>query len=149
VHEENRIASIITGTCTGKSGVWIAARILGNLGIPAVQADLASITYTVQDLTTQKQIGTGTLTVANVMYNSLVQSDARWTVDSQWAPNASDRQWGYNFAATIPAADFAGLWVIDYANRVTPDTVQITVTFVPVVGEQFQQVWQPRLIPTY
>jgi hypothetical protein len=143
------IAAIITGTATGQSGVWLAARILGNLGAPIVQADIASISYTVMDLTTATQIASGTFTVANVVYNSLQQTDARWSVDSQYSPNPIDRSWGYNFAATVPAADFASLFDTDFMDTVRSHRVQITVTFVPVVGEQFRQAWQFNPIPSW
>jgi hypothetical protein len=112
--------------------------------LPITQADISSISYTVQDLAMQTQLGTGTFVVSSSVYNSLQQNDARWTVDSQYAPNPQDRRWGYNFAAVVPAADMAigAVQTVDFQNTVLPHKVQITVLFTPTAGEVFRQVWQ-------
>lgn len=67
----------------------------------------------------------GSLTVASVVFNTLVQNDPRWDIDSQYSPGA-DNQWGYNFLFTLPASALA-----------KPDKYQLDVRFVPVSGEPF------------
>lgn len=64
-----------------------------NVLTAAVQADFSAITYAVYSGETS--IGTGTLTVSSVIYNSL-QTGSIWTVDST----------GFNFKATLAASLF-------------------------------------------
>jgi hypothetical protein len=129
--------------------VALLARILGNAGNPITQSDITSIAWTARDLNTGVTISTGTFTVATSVYNSLQQSDGRWTVDSQYAPG-HDRRWGYNFAGTVPAATFANLFDVDPLTfRVTLHRVQVTVAFTPASGEPFRQAFQFSPLATW
>jgi hypothetical protein len=136
----------------GNSGLVLCARILGNQGNPIVQADIATIAYTVQDLTLATLVTSGTFAVATSVFNSLQQQDPRWTTDSEFALGP-DRQYGYNFAATVPAAALADLYTTSYnpelVPTVTPHRTQVTVLFTPAAGEVFRVVYQFTPIPTY
>lgn len=145
------MAGIITGVVVGQSGVTLMARILGNSGTPITQSDISTIAYTIRNLTLGTTPVTSTsLTVSSVVFNALQQSDQRWTADSQYAPG-TDRRWGYNFLATLPAASFADLFAVDSASPfdVTPYKVQVSVVFTPASGQPFRQVFQFTPIPTW
>lgn len=147
------MAGIITGAATGASGVTLLARILGNAGIPIVQADISSIAYTVRDLANATTVTSGSLTVSSVVTNALVDNDPRWTVDSAAFPGPDGRT-GYNFVATIAASAFASLFDVAASTapvpyKVTPHRVQVTVEFTPVSGQVFRQVFQVVPAPTW
>lgn len=117
---------LITGIVVSGSGVTLMARILGNTGRPITRASLSSITYNVQNVTDATVEGTGTLTIASVVFDSLQQTDPRWTRDSADEPG-EDGAWGYNFLATMAASLFA-----DGGDR-----IQVDVKFTPASGEAF------------
>lgn len=72
------------------------AQIQGLDGVYIHQADVTSIAYTVYDLTNASAVvGTGTLTVASVVYDAM-QTDDIWERDTI----------GYNFKTIIPASRF-------------------------------------------
>lgn len=122
------MAAILIGKAVQDSGLTLLARILGAAGAPVTQLSLASIAYAVQDVTTGVQIGTGTLTIGTVIFDTL-QTDAVWTKDAV----------GYNFKATLASTLFAN----------GGDTYQIDVKFVPVTGQQFKQSWRFFLQKVY
>ncbi len=77
----------------------LMARILGADGTAVDQSDVSTIDLEVFDLnssTPKIAVRSESLTVSVVIFNTLVTSDARWTVDTT----------GYNFLYTAPASDF-------------------------------------------
>lgn len=140
-------AGVITGVVVSHSGVVLMARVLGNLGQPITQASISSIAYGVWDLNAGVVLGTGTFSVVNSVYNSLIQNDPRWTRDSAAFPNPVDGAWGYNWIGTLPAATFPAA-VIQPAARPypvpqpKPNRIHVEVAFTPVTGEIFGGVWE-------
>ncbi len=59
-------------------------RVVGQDAAAVTQASLTSIIYEVTDLSDSSQIATGTLTIANVINDTLQTPtlDPRWTIDS-------------------------------------------------------------------
>ena len=101
------------------------ARVVGNDGSAIQQGDYGAITYAVFEEDTTTAISTGTLTVADVVFDSY-QTDSRWTVDAT----------GYNFRTTIPASDFTagdGVYRIEFK-------------FAPTGQEQFFVIFQVTTI---
>jgi hypothetical protein len=101
------------------------ARVVGNDGAAIQQSDYGAITYAVFEEDTTTAIATGTLTVANVVFDAY-QTDARWTVDAT----------GYNFRTTIPASDLTagdGVYRIEFL-------------FSPTGQEQFFVIFQVTTI---
>lgn len=104
------------------SGALYLARISIWDASNAQQADITSITYAIYDLDSnapESAIGSGTLTVANVVFDTL-QTDAVWTKDST----------GYNFSHAIPEAELPNG---GHRHR-------IVYTWTPVSGEPFTDV---------
>jgi len=71
----------------------ILARITGTANTAITQGTVSSIAYTITDTSTNTVVDSGSLTVANVVYDTL-QTDAVWTNDStgynfKWLPSAS------------------------------------------------------------
>lgn len=71
----------------------ILARITGAANTALTQGSVSAIAYTITDTSTSTVIDSGTLTISNVIYNSL-QTDAVWTHDAtgynfKWSPSAS------------------------------------------------------------
>ncbi|MDH3505418.1 MAG: hypothetical protein OEM58_12940, partial [Nitrospirota bacterium] len=97
--------------------------MLGGDGAVIQQADVSSIAYSVYDADDTSSPGTGTLTVANVVYDAL-QTDARWTKDST----------GYNFGWAAPASLFA-----------TGDKLYVVeILLTPASGENYHVVYHVR-----
>ena len=119
----------LTGSARAQTDTLLMARVLGTNGALLNQASVSSITYLVTDTTTGLPTGNGTFPVATTVFNSLVQSDARWSQDSIYYPGP-DQNYGYNFAATIPAA-------------LIPNSVryQVDVVFLTTSGGQFIVSW--------
>jgi len=102
------------------SGATLMARVLGDDATAIQQADVSSIAYSVYDLDDTSSPSTGTLTVSDVVYDTL-QTDDRWDADTT----------GYNFKWAAPASLFA-----------TGDRVyKVEVAFTPASGEVFHVVW--------
>lgn len=140
---------VVTGVGVCNSGVTVMARIMGNVGTPITQATLSGITYTVRDITAQTTVAQDVaLTISQVVWDSLQQADPRWDLDD--ADNlGADGRYGYNFAATIPAAKFASYTVDSDTGNVTPHRYQIDIEFTPASGERFVQAFQFLGVPTY
>lgn len=130
---------VITGTVVAKSGVTLMARVLGNNGRPITRASLSAITYHVYNVTDAEDVssGSGSLTIADVVFDDLQQNDPRWTKDAADLPG-SDGRWGYNFLATLPASLFTA----------GGDRIQVDIKITPVSGEPFVQPFQftPRTV---
>lgn len=117
-------ARIIRGEAFEDSGVSLMGRIRGHDGENIVQADLSSIAYSVFDVTNPASVtagGTGTLTIADVVYDTL-QTDSRWTKDSV----------GFNFLWPVAATHFAS----------GGKTYRFEVAFTPASGAVFHGVWE-------
>lgn len=112
----------------GKSGVILMARIVGYMGELAVQSSFSLITYAVEDLTNAALLGSGTLVIANVVYNALQQGNLLWTKDDAFNLGR-DGRWGYNFATILPATLFTG------PN--SGDRNRADVQFTPVLNPAF------------
>jgi len=114
------MVSPIPVTIYEDSGAYLMARVLGGDGSAVQQSDISSIAYSVYDMDDTSSPGTGSLTVANVVYDTL-QTDSRWTTDTT----------GYNFGWSAPASLFA-----------TGDRVyKVEVLFTPASGEVFHVQW--------
>lgn len=140
--------AIITGVVVTKSGVSLMARCVGATGSPITQATLSSIGVTVSDITNVANLGTFTPSISASVFNSLQQSDPRWTLDSAIAPGP-DGLWGYNWLYTIPATTFP-LTTLTAANiTADPLNYQADVVWTPVSGEQFRAVFRWQVIPAF
>ena len=89
------------------------ARVTNTAGAYITQAAVSSISYAVANAATLVSTGTGSLVVADVVFDTL-QTGANWNVDGT----------GYNFLATIPATCFPDGNVI----------YRVEVSFVPTSG---------------
>lgn len=141
---------ITTGVILAGSGVTLMARIAGVAGNLLTQASVSSISYQVTNLTLGQVAGSGTLTVSQVVFNSLVQNDPRWTADSASQPGA-DGLWGYNFLTTLPASIFPVSSVVSPPPLVAaaPQTYQVDIVFTPTSGQPFRVSYQAPVIPVY
>lgn len=74
-------------------------------------------------------IVTGTLTVADVVFDSLQTSDTRWSVDST----------GYNFAYAAPVTWFPSGGVV----------YQVELTFTPTSGAAFKVLFEFQTVAAY
>lgn len=109
------------------------ARILGQAGTPITQATIAAIAAQVWDFENRLvSWGPSSLTVASVVFNSLIQQDPRWEA-------AGGDAAGYNFLWEIPA-----LALSMPGNRMRAD-----VKFAPVTGEQFVVPFEGQLVPVF
>lgn len=133
-------AGIITGIVSAKNDITLLARIVGQNGQPITQSSLSAITYAIRDRTNGTTITSGSLTIANVVFNALQQSDARWTKDSEAAPGA-DGLWGYNFLADFAGSNFPGRTASE--SESLPDiSYRVDVQFATSGGYQFVQSWE-------
>ena len=140
---------VINGAIVAGSGVTLMTRLQGNNGQLVTKASLASISYQVSNLTLGTVAGTGTLAVASVIFDSLQQSDPRWTADSA---DSRDKfgNWGYNFLATLPAAAFGvSTLVAQPLAPVPPPVYQIDVLFTPASGEVFRVPFRAQAYPVF
>lgn len=137
--------SIPTGT-----GVTLLARLRGAAGALVTQASLSSIAWTALELTAGTELGTGTWTVSEVVYDSLQQGDPRWSADDASNPG-EDGEHGFNFAATVAASLFASrtLAAESPLSPLVPKRFQVEVVFTPTSGQPFTVVWQWREQVTY
>ena len=127
---------ILTGTAWAGSDLLLLARILGTNGLPITPASIASIAWTLTDLTAGTAAGSGSFAVAGTVQNDLVTNDPRWSWDSPDAPGA-DGLAGYNFLATLPAAN-----VPVSAPGATADRYQLDVHLTDTSGGNFRVSWQ-------
>lgn len=75
------------------TGLVLMARVLGASGAVVTQATLDSITAKVLDRDDDSLVATLTVTIADVVFDTLQTADPRWTADTV----------GYNFLHAIPA----------------------------------------------
>lgn len=75
----------------------LMARVTGQDGVPVTPASVASVSYLARDLVTRQVLGSGSLTVANVLYTQL-QKGLVWREDAV----------GYNFLFQAPAGLTSG-----------------------------------------
>jgi hypothetical protein len=115
------------------------SRVLGSGAQPIVAA--SALTWTVTDLTTGQQLGTGS--TGWTVYANLVQNDPRWNLDSVTAPGPRGL-WGYNVEVDIPATAMPGVSVSpispvpSWSNPVPPPhQIQIDVA-ITVSGVTFR-----------
>ncbi len=139
LYKPNRVSNYITGQAIlANVGVWIAARIR-NVGTLMTQGSISTIAYDIVDIqayldsgdaVTMVESGTS-LTVSAVIFDSLQQvaDTGLWTKDGP-GNLGSDKQWGWNFAATIPASSFS-------VAR-SGHTFLIQTLFTPTSGQQFR-----------
>ncbi len=86
----------------------LMARVVGSDAVAITQSDIASIAYTIWDLSaTSSAINSGSLDAADVVFDSL-QTDDRWTVDDT----------GYNFRWAAAASLFPAFDAIKKTFRV-------------------------------
>jgi len=139
------MGALITGQAIPmRTGVSLFARITGNAGVPITQATLTPSTgvqYALTDLGSPAGSNPVTgaltpLTISTVIFDSLQQSDPRWTRDSAASPGA-DGLYGYNFRATLGASLFLS------SNR-----QHVDVVFTPLIGEAFRVSfeWTPLVV---
>ena len=88
--------TVTTKTIFEDTGATLMSRIVGDDGEYIEQGDFGTITYAIYIDGTTAAVDSGTLTVADVVYDALQTSDARWTVDTT----------GYNFKHTVAATIF-------------------------------------------
>ena len=135
--------SIVTAAAVpGGTDVLFLARVRAANFALITQATVSTITWTLTDITPgvnyQTVVGTGTFAVAATVFNSLVQSDLSWTKDS--ANNlGADGAWGYNFAATLPAAGIVP----------SGDTFQLETKLAIVGGTTLRLVWQFNTVQVF
>lgn len=140
---------IVSGIILGQSAVTLLARILGLNGQPITVASIASISWSVQDLTLQEQVDTGTWLPASVLFDSLQQNDqARWDQDDVNNPGR-DGLYGYNFLAALSGSEFAAQDVDPITSLPLPHRYQVDVQFTPAIGSAFRQSWQLTELPTW
>lgn len=140
---------IVSGLILAGSGVTCLARIRGNDGQLVTIESISTITYQVSNLSTGAVAGSGSLTPSAVVFDALQQADPRWTRDSA-AQLGSDGAYGYNFAATIAAADFGTSTLQPPGlNAATPAKYQIDVVFTPVSGQPFRVSFQVTALPVF
>ena len=126
------------GVIAAGTGVTLMARVLGGAGVPVTRASLLSVAWTLTNLSTGAFVAAGTFAVPSSVFDSPVQGDPRWQLDTPARPGV-DGLSGYNFLATLPAAQFP---VTPPALGVTPPAMQCDVLFTPASGEPFRQTFQ-------
>jgi len=109
------------------SGVFLMHRILNSAGNNAQQSDVSSIAYSTSlESAPDTEVASGSLTVANVIFDSLQEaSGPRWKRDNT----------GYNFLWEAPASIFP----------TGGTTVIVVITFTPASGEVFKEVWHVKV----
>jgi hypothetical protein len=158
-----RTIAPITGVIVAGGGATLFARLLGNNGFPVNQSSIFTIAYSVVDLVSGLQIVSNLpLVVNSVIFNTLVQTDPRWTQDSATAPGP-DGLFGYNFAVDIPPSSLPGITpppLVNDGNNVVvppnwsgplapPGRVRIDVSFLPILGNFFKVPFEPDVLPSY
>lgn len=128
----------VRGRGVARSGTVLMARIIGANAALITQASLSAIAFLLRDITAQSSGTQRTLTIADVVYDSL-QTGAGWTEDSS----------GYNFRYTIPASDISWTPSLDSAGNPIAHQFQADVRFTPASGEPFVVPFYFWAIPTW
>jgi hypothetical protein len=121
---------VIQGRAIGQSGVVLMARVVDQNAANIAVSSITSIAYRVRDIDGASSGNTTTLTVADVVYDTL-QTGNGWDTDTT----------GYNFRAVIPASQFAWMPEVDGGGVPKPRRYQIDVKFTPQIGEPFVVVF--------
>lgn len=131
---------ITAAALPGNSDAVLLARVRSRVNAALItQATVSAISYALQDLTAGTQISAGTFAVSSTIFDAL-QLDALWTKDSTALPG-TDQAAGYNFRATVPAAN---LPLSSSGNRMHCD-VKITM----VSGETIRLAFEWASIKVY
>jgi hypothetical protein len=143
---------VVNNVIFGKTVAGTDTPLLSRLKQPSTgalitQSSVSAITYVIQDLTLATQIGSGTLTVASVVFNALQQSDARWTQDSATLLG-SDGLYGYNFAWQVPGANFVFTPAYDLQGNPIAHLFKIDVKFVFADGSKLELDHRITVDPT-
>jgi hypothetical protein len=121
---------VVTQTLISRSGAIHIARIYGQNNVPINQESLSSIMAQVTDLDYNSVVyGPTALTISQVVFESLVNNDPRWTLDNI----------GYNFLWVCPAL----------ALSMSGENGQTDIKFTPVSGEVFVAPFTYQLSPVY
>lgn len=113
-------ATIQTSKVIENSGAVLMARIVNDLGVAVVQADISSLTCKVYNNETGTLITSPTLSVGSTIYNTL-QTPAAWTADST----------GFNFAASLAGSCWPEGGVV----------YRVEVKVTPASGNPYYLVW--------
>lgn len=121
---------ISSSAVPGQSDVTLLARITAGQNTLVTTGTLSTIAYWLTDLTMGTVLQSNVaLTVAAAVFNAL-QYDLTWTKDGPTNPGP-DGRYGYNFRATVPAAQLT-----------TPGhRYQADVEFVTTAGAKFTVTW--------
>jgi len=103
------------------TGVTCMSRIFGDDGTAVEQSDISSITLAVFKNTSTSATYTASLTVADVIFDTL-QTDDRWSLDST----------GYNFRHAVVASVFAD----------GDATYRLEFKFTPASGSQYFVIFE-------
>lgn len=122
-------SGVVRGRAVARSGTVLMARIVGYNNVAITRATLTQIDFLVRDLTAQTSGSQRTLTIADVIFDTLQTTalDPSWTEDST----------GYNFRYIMPASDLAWTAGVDFQGNPAPHTFQADVKFTPATGEPF------------
>ncbi len=111
----------------------LMSRVVGSDAVALTQSDIASIAYTIWDLDdTAASVADGALDAANVVFDTLQTSDARWTADSD----------GYNFLWSAAGSLFPAF---DAASK----TFRVEIVLTDTGGGQVVLVFEPELKNLY
>ena len=125
---------IVTSLLISRSCAILFSRVLGLAGTPITQATISSITAETLDLEYGRAVvwGPNALTVASVVYNSLIQNDQAWY-------EAGGDSLGYNFKYTFPAAALA----------IAGKRIRFDVKFIAATADQFIVQAEGNMRPTW
>lgn len=125
-------AKIFTSKGFEDTAASFLARIVGNSGANIVSADIAGITYSVYDLTTEAQVVSGSLTPAENIYDALKTAQNTTGFANLWTLDST----GYNFRVTMVGSAFPN----------GPRCYRLVFRFDPVTGEDFPLVFTHETI---
>ena len=131
------IATAAKGTFFEGTSPSLMARVVGSDGAAIVQADVASIAYSLWDLDdTSSVVNSGSLDAADVVFDTLQTSDDRWTADSD----------GYNFLWQAAGSLFPAF---DAAAGVDSKTFRVEIVLTDTAGAQIVLVFKLELENLY
>ncbi len=122
---------LLKGRVFEGSGFTVLSREVENDGTDLLQADLTSIAWATYERCAddpEAVIGSGTLTVSNVVFDTLQTSDGRWDYTKDAA--------GFNFAFEFPASAFP-----NGGSRYL-----LEITFTPSSGEVWKTIAEVDVI---